>query len=95
MNDLFLARYFTTRFPALLLASYAFALEHCSEEAPLQQYFPAAAKAYNFAGTAVNFGQNRNTTTGPPLLQASTLPRIRHQKGTVPAASYCARFVPC
>lgn len=33
-------RYFTTRFPRLLLTTYKFAEQHCSADPPLRDYFP-------------------------------------------------------
>jgi hypothetical protein len=35
-------RYFTSRFPRLLMATYCFALRTCAEEPLLQKYFPQA-----------------------------------------------------
>eukprot|EP00884_Botryococcus_braunii_P010147 jgi/Botrbrau1/19133/Bobra.0077s0045.1 len=41
-------RYFATRFPRLLLTAYGFALKHCAGDDTLRQYFPPAARSYNF-----------------------------------------------
>ena len=69
-------RYFTSRFPGLLLTTYAFAMSHCSEEPLLQQYFPPGAKDFPFASTAVatRLAQNGAVAAGPPLLQAGFQP---------------------
>ena len=36
-------RYFTTRFPGLFMACYAFALRHCVGSGPLMDYLPPDA----------------------------------------------------
>ena len=42
--------YFAQRFPQLLLATFAFAGEHCKEEPQLSQYLPACSMAaFTFA----------------------------------------------
>eukprot|EP00803_Ostreobium_quekettii_P007201 evm.model.scf_1616.4 EVM.evm.TU.scf_1616.4 scf_1616:19022-23655(+) len=67
--------YFTSRFPELLNATYAFALAHCSQDAPLDKYFPeelrcAKTPTQNGAGSSPA-GPGASAPISPPVSQTS------------------------
>ncbi|CAD7695128.1 unnamed protein product [Ostreobium quekettii] len=75
--------YFTSRFPELLIATYAFALEHCSQDSPLDKYFPeelrcakspsqnAASQGGGNSGTGAAHGQTSMFALAPELPQST------------------------
>ena len=71
-----LCRFFSARYPQLLLTVYSFGLIHCDQEPQLSSYFPDSARDFPFASPAAN---KRRTAPGkidssdsPALLQVTS-----------------------
>jgi len=79
LNTFQACRYFTQRFPELLLTAYSFALTHCSNEPLLQKYFPISAKDFPFASAAVAgrlAQKKKELPQGPPMLKVTPPPLL-------------------
>ncbi|KAK9823205.1 hypothetical protein WJX72_001091 [[Myrmecia] bisecta] len=74
--------YFTSRFPQLLLTTYAFALHHCAHEPPLNRYF--AEGAHDFAFVADPAGPAAKPRPEP---LSAGLPVISERAGSAPATA--------
>ena len=75
-------RYFERLFPQLLLACFAFALEHCAQDASLRHHFPDGLCAYPFAADIMAYRLDPERTwvniSTEPLRVGPHLPWGRH-----------------
>lgn len=96
--SLLCCRYFTERFPLLLMTAYAFILHTCAAEAAFRTFFPAAAHSFPFCAHMLTAALNnlqigfQQPATHPPSSEVSTPKACQVMHAQTLIARFTARF---